>query len=677
MYQGETPKRPIKKVWFIVAVPFVMLAMDYLLYEKEKLLFTAKDADIMRDAFYIGVLGTAACLLLLLCFALLYQHDRKERHDRQYTDEIVRKFFVPINGIIGLSEQLCECEMLPPNQAQQAELIAESGKRLKWLLHDIDEYNALKSGLMELQTHSFELRELVETTLAQLERRKAQDGVCLKNEVPPHIFVRANSGKMQEAIGNLLTVLINYTPQGRITVSARKKAAYVEVCIQDDGVGVAEHIKDSLFKPIDGANNVSNGHYSGTGFSLAIAKELIELHRGRIWIDKALRDTTAIYFTLLRDDDLYRMAVKPLSDFNLPRDTGKRFRVQQPAHPEGRILLLKVASAHKNIMISFLNGAGYAVDAPEAGQADLEKMVTDERYDLLIIDEMLDYSGFSICAKIRERYGYTQLPVLLIVPNDRQANLERAYEVGANDCIDYLVMPQQLIAKAKTLVQIKKATQEALDFQMSLLQAQIQPHFLYNALNVITQMCLDDPQRAHDVLLDFSQYLRSKFGFRRANRAITVGDEINTIESYLHVEQARFGKRLQYSIDAGATGNFQIPALLVEPLVENAVKHGISQTKSGGRVTVRFWAEAEKISVEVCDNGCGMSRRMVEAISRGETAALGTGIGNTMKRLKLYGCEPLRVESVLGKGTRVTFAIPLAWSGLCGKEEQYDTGDSC
>ncbi|WP_418666413.1 ATP-binding protein [Allofournierella sp.] len=673
MYQqGDEPKH-FKKIWIVAAIPFIMLAMDYLIYEQKKLLRDEEDVLVLNTVFCIAVVGTVACLLLVLGAALLYQQGRKQRHDRQYADEIVRKFFVPVNGIIGVAEQLCSSGTLAAEQAQQAELIAESSRRIKRMLHDIDEYNALKSGLVKLQMQSFNLQELAGAVIHQIESQKPPSPIRLVNAVPPGIFVRASSKKLQEIVGNLIVVLINYTPQGTVTISARGKAAYVEVKIEDDGVGVAEHIKNSLFDPIDGANNISNGHYSGTGFSLAIAKELVELHKGRIWIDKSLRDTTAVYFTLLKDDNLYRMPVTPFTDLNLPRDTGKRIQTAALARPEGRILLLKVASTHKNILISLLTGAGYAVDAPEMTQLDMDRMPIDEYYDLLVIDELLDYSGFSLCAAVRKRYGYTQLPILLIVPNDRQANLERAYQAGANDCIDYLVMPQQLMAKIKTLVQIKKATQEALEFQMSLLQAQIQPHFLYNALNVITQLCLDDPQRAHDVLLDFSQYLRSKFRFRQANRAILVSDELCTIESYLRVEQARFGKRLQYTICTNQTEEYLIPALIIEPLVENAVKHGISKMEHGGKVQLTLRTEAGQLWVEVADNGPGMSRRMVEAVTKGVTAALGTGMSNIMKRLKLYGGGPLQAESVLGKGTRIWFTLPLSWNQFYAKEQSNDT----
>ncbi len=663
MYKKPNLKLLFKYAWILYFIPLILLVMDYFLYWE---LHSLPNEDIYTAVYervqWIVVVGTILCVSLVAIVIIYCLQKANELKQLQHSDELMRRFFVPINGMIALSGILGSNAALSPQHRKMARTIKDSGNRMKRFLRDMDDYSQLCKGQVTLSAHSYELHKIVTSVVEHLEPSTFNKDIKIVSKVSDDMTVNVDSERIQDVVNNIIVAMINYTKKGTITVTAKNKGPYAEVRIEDDGIALSRRTYRKLFKPVYGANNISNGQYSGTGFTLAIAKKLVMLHRGKIWAEKLNGDKAIILFTVPRDDFVMRIPVKKNKKLNYLRDMGMRVSLNIDDYHDKKILLLKQESTHKNMLLYLLQQASFTVDAPNADSFDYDNYNLNKNYDLVLIDELFEDMSFKICERIRQKYNFVQLPILMILPNDRQANLERAYHVGANDCIDYLVMPQQLIAKVKTLIQVKTSSEEALLSQAQMLQSQIQPHFLYNALNVITQLCLDDPQRAHDTLLDFSQCLRSKFHYWRADHAITVAEEIEIIESYLRVEQARFAERLQYNITVDENvRECMLPALIIEPLVENAVKHGVSKSEKGGEVSLYVHLQDEFIVASVTDNGSGIPNTKITAITSGNLAELGTGIGNTIRRLKLYDSKQIEINSTLGKGTQVTIFVPINW----------------
>jgi signal transduction histidine kinase len=190
--------------------------------------------------------------------------------------------------------------------------------------------------------------------------------------------------------------------------------------------------------------------------------------------------------------------------------------------------------------------------------------------------------------------------------------------------------------------------------QLAALRAQVNPHFLFNSLNSIAQLIATDPVKAEacvERLGDIYRYLlhRSHADF------VPLADELSVAESYLEIERARFGDALMVEehIDAGARG-LLLPSLILQPLVENAVKHGISPKVGGGRVTIEARIDAGDLRLAVRDTGVGVrdQRTLFDH---------GVGLRNVRDRLlRLYGEDYApEVESRPGAGTTVTLRIPV------------------
>jgi sensor histidine kinase YesM len=236
------------------------------------------------------------------------------------------------------------------------------------------------------------------------------------------------------------------------------------------------------------------------------------------------------------------------------------------------------------------------------------------------------------------------------------------FEAGANDFLTKPFHPHELRARARTLLEMKRSAEDAVRSEMAFLQAQIKPHFLYNALNTIVSFSLDEPQTAHDLLLDLGRYLRGSFDFKNRQRLVPLRKELELTEAYLAIERARFGSRLRvrYEVESGVI--CQLPPTTLQPLVENAVRHGVTRKEEGGTVTVAVRTEGTEVAISVEDDGAGMSEEARTKLAGGIEGEGGGGVGlrNIHQRLlRLYG-RGLEIKSEAGSGTKVTFRIPFA-----------------
>jgi signal transduction histidine kinase len=209
--------------------------------------------------------------------------------------------------------------------------------------------------------------------------------------------------------------------------------------------------------------------------------------------------------------------------------------------------------------------------------------------------------------------------------------------------------------------EINKLATEA---QLRALRAQVNPHFLFNALTTIGYLVQTAPDRALETLMKLTSLLRGVL--RSDGELVTLGEELDLIASYLDIERARFEERLRVSIDVPTELlSRRLPALLVQPLVENAIKHGITPSRFGGEVSIRArldqssadkYPNGEVLSISVSDTGIGASE--IE-LARGRRR--GVGLINIEERLRFYGGQlaSLRFKSTLGEGTVVELRLPV------------------
>ena len=182
----------------------------------------------------------------------------------------------------------------------------------------------------------------------------------------------------------------------------------------------------------------------------------------------------------------------------------------------------------------------------------------------------------------------------------------------------------------------------------ALMLSQINPHFVYNTLSTIAAMCDTSPKQAKYLTIDFSQYLRRNIGSLTCEELIPFEQEMEHVACYLKIEKSRFRERLNviYSIQCK---DFSVPPLTVQPLVENAVKHGITKKATGGTIKITTFEEDTHYVIEIIDDGVGFDTENTETH---------VGLQNVLGRLSATCKGDLTIKSTIGVGTRVTIEIP-------------------
>lgn len=191
------------------------------------------------------------------------------------------------------------------------------------------------------------------------------------------------------------------------------------------------------------------------------------------------------------------------------------------------------------------------------------------------------------------------------------------------------------------------------------LRAQISPHFIYNALTAIASFIHTDPPRARELVLEFADFTR--YSFRRQGEFTTLAEELRSIHSYLELERARFGERLRVTLRiAPETLATVIPFLSVQPIVENAVRHGLEPGEGGGTIRIESRDEGTHTEITVDDDGVGMDPEALRELLTTVADGAHVGIRNVDTRLRqLYGPDGgLVVETGTGAGTLVRMRIP-------------------
>ena len=204
---------------------------------------------------------------------------------------------------------------------------------------------------------------------------------------------------------------------------------------------------------------------------------------------------------------------------------------------------------------------------------------------------------------------------------------------------------------------LRKKEIELKDMQIKLVESQLQPHMIFNVLNSIYYLCDTDAKKAQKALGMFSDYLRGNFESLSISHLIPIDSEIRHVKGYLELEKMRFEDELQVEYDIDNL-DFKIPPLSIQPIVENAVKHGVCQRPEGGCVTLRVKETKDQYLIEVIDDGVGFDVNSNPVDKNGRISHI--GIASVRERITDMCNGTMEVESTLDVGTKVTISIPKA-----------------
>ncbi|MDP1509919.1 sensor histidine kinase [Paenibacillus ottowii] len=220
-----------------------------------------------------------------------------------------------------------------------------------------------------------------------------------------------------------------------------------------------------------------------------------------------------------------------------------------------------------------------------------------------------------------------------------------------------------LIEKDKQSLEMQRLVKE---LELLALQNQINPHFLFNTLNVLSKLAiLEGAEKTSDLIVSLSNLLR--YSLQKLDKPVTLQEELDHISEYVTIQQARFRDRIRFDFHFDASVlQQQIPALTIQPLIENAFLHGVADMENGAMITLTLSRVDQDVQIEISDNGKGMAeetRLSVLRLEGGAESSSSTGLGmqNVFRRLQLfYGKEGMvEISSSTGRGTTITIRIPV------------------
>lgn len=263
-----------------------------------------------------------------------------------------------------------------------------------------------------------------------------------------------------------------------------------------------------------------------------------------------------------------------------------------------------------------------------------------------------------------QRRGNCPMRTAVIVPLVVEGSVEGALVVvggvGGKRLIKMADEIARFVRTQLELAKLDESRQQLAQAEVRALRAQISPHFVYNALNTIASLIRTDPERARELLMEFAEFTR--YSFRTNGLFTTLADELRNIDRYLTLESARYGpSRLHVRLKiAPEVLSVTVPFLVLQPLVENAVRHGLAKKPGGGTVTVIAQDHGSEALISVEDDGVGMDADRLENLRDAHRSGAHVGIGNINQRMRsVYGEEyALMVETAPGAGMKVVLRVP-------------------
>lgn len=576
----------------------------------------------------------------------------------------------PLNGIINITQAILEDNKgsLTKKERKNMEIVKASGHRLYNLVNDILDFSRLKEGEIKLDLKPVNLNMIVSLVIYVFEFLLKDKDIVILNEVPEVLTaVIADEERLKQIFYNLIGNAVKFTEHGSIVVSAEVKNGWVQISVQDTGIGIQPEKLSNIFQAFIQVHGDASRAYEGTGLGLTITQKLVELHEGKLWVNSELQKGSTFTFTLpateeVVQEEMYLKVVQPNPVLNSTYDLSD---IEIEGNNGFSILVVDDDYANLRAITNFLAVENYSIKAVTKGQAVLDLFESGCKFDLLILDLMMPgTSGFEVLKTLRKSYSYVDLPVLILTARTLSEDIEIVFTLGANDFLKKPFEARELCARVKTLVQLRNLVRHKVSSEIMFLQAQIRPHFIFNAFNVIASLATKDAEKTRELVLDLSDYLRGSFDFDGSDGLTTLKKELELVRAYLSIEQARFKQRLQVEFNIEGNLDCTIPMLSIQPLVENAIKHGIMPLIEGGKVVVSVREQGNFVKVLVSDNGIGMDREKIVALLSGEVKTGSVGLKNIHRRLMtLYG-RGIEIVGKKERGTTVEFEIPYKEKGM-------------
>jgi signal transduction histidine kinase len=625
----------------------------------------------------------------------------------------------PINGIIGIVESMIDGASGSLTDAQKYNLaiVSNSGKRLSNMINDILDFTKLKNKELALQIKPIDLKTIVGMVLVLSKPLTKGKELALVDDINASIVINADENRIQQILYNLIGNAIKFTEKGAVSVSAKIfDDGTVAVSVEDTGIGISADKFDRIFESFEQADGSTAREYGGTGLGLSITKKLVELHGGTINVESTPGAGSRFTFTVPLSDgksEDFASGETPKSLIDLEdfaadiqaEDSGQGERAKEGR----RILIVDDEPVNIQVLTNLLTIRNYSVSKAYNGLEALAMIEKGEEFDLVLLDVMMPkMSGYEVCQRLRERYSLSDLPIVMLTAKNQVQDIVLGFQSGANDYLQKPFDKEELLARVRTLLELKNAMTAAMAAaKAKSLFLTNMSHEIRTPLNAVIGLtdlllktAMDERQRdyigkmrrAGSTLLglinDVLDFTKIDAGDMKLERApFDIRRVFDDLSMFFQDRNAGSGVALRFELDPSLPAALLGDPLRLQQVFINLLDNAFKFTEKGS-VTVsaavsRSGPEDATLDFAVEDTGIGMSRQQMEEIfsvfNQADNSATrkygGVGLGLTLTRqmLNLMGGE-ISVSSEEGKGSAFRFScvFPLAAASGAAPEETPD-----
>ena len=449
----------------------------------------------------------------------LAKENQNLRHLSHLKDEFLinttHELRTPLNGMSGIIESLLDgvAGELAPQQAKNLMLVMESSYRLADLVNDILDFSQMQLHCLEIQLQPVAVKEITDVVVTVSQMLIASKQVELINLIPIDLPpVKADPNRLQQILYNLIGNAIKFTIKGKIEITATliqgsnnpsltQDSAqtspenfpilpFMAITVRDTGIGIPEDQYDRVFQSFmqlentsNSANNLSNNlpkisPTQGYGLGLSIAKNLVEIQGGSIWLESVVGQGSAFTFTLPIALALGRniapgekitspslqTSIKTLLRRQIILDdqspisiSGEPALSLQPANRQYQVLVVDDDRVNLQVISNYLKHYNYTIAQALNGKEALEIINSGFTPDLILLDVVMpEMSGYELCQKIREKFPPDELPIIMLTGRRQVSNLVEGLNLGANDYLTKPISKNELLARISTQLHLSQ-----------------------------------------------------------------------------------------------------------------------------------------------------------------------------------------------------------------------------
>lgn len=573
----------------------------------------------------------------------------------RYKDNVLIRTFYSLKHPISSLRQLASIRLAEsgknsnPQHQKEFELIAATMKSLDSLVNDLIDNDRIKNQKLQVELLPIELNGIVLGVKQLINVLYVNRKINLDDQLVSNIYiVESDENRLQQMMYHILNYMATFTDEIDIRTSIENDT--LTICFVDVNQRCSiENIKNAIYYE-DTHQDIEQQELNETGLGLIISRTLADQLSCKL--SATQKENDSVYICL---------ELHCVTQINMDADVATIEVAEQHSNGNGldksnpddkTILFISDNELERRIIEKTLQLEGYKVIFSSDEKTTMKLLKRHKSIQLIIIDSILArIPAIKLCEKIREGYPLLELPIILTLLQKDEAWLRLSIQIGINECMVKPIGMTELVNRVRTLIEVKEAYTSLMKNEMLLLRAQIKPHFLFNAINTIISITNENPQLTRDLLIHLSQYLRYSFDFDPSVSELPFSSELNLIRSYLALEKARFEDRLEIEEQLEVT-DFKLPPLLIQPIVENAVKHGLMQKAQGGKIIIRTKKVDSGIEIHVEDNGVGIKN------ATRDFESTGIGLMNISQRLLKQYNQSLSINPRKGGGTIVTILIP-------------------